>query len=354
MKKYGILLVNLGTPDSPAPKDVYKYLIEFLTDGRVIDFGTLKRNLLVRGIIVPFRYKDSARSYQEIWTKEGSPLKVWGRKLEKGLAEKLGASCEVELAMRYQSPSLGQGLEALQKKKVDSILVFPLFPQYASASTGSVHQKVMEIVSQWQTIPSIKFAGSFPTHPGFIDAFVERGKAFPLETYDHVLFSFHGLPQRQLLKADQGTFCRPNENCCHSLCEENKHCYGAQCYATANAIADKLGISKEKYSVSFQSRLGKDPWVEPYTIDQMISLPKRGKKKVLVFCPAFICDCLETTFEIGVEYQIPFKEAGGTQLDLVPSLNDHPKWVEGLATMIEEELGKSMIKDAEEREPALV
>lgn len=327
MSKKGLLLINLGTPDSPAPKDVYRYLIEFLTDARVIDYSWLKRQLLVRGIIVPARYKQSAKSYSAIWTKEGSPLMVYGLKVKEGLQKLLGGHYHVELAMRYQNPSIENGLQTLLNNHVDDITVLPLFPQYASATTGSIFQKVMELISKAQNIPKMHFINSFPDHPAMIDAIAAIAEKYDLSSYDHFLLSFHGLPERQLKKANP--HCLSRSDCCTG-CTGNKHCYRSQCYRTSKAIIEKLGLPQNKTSISFQSRLGKEPWMQPYTSDVIKQLAEQGKKRVLVFCPAFVCDCLETTFEISEEYGKEFKHYGGETLDLVEGLNDHPKWLEAL------------------------
>ena len=330
----GVLLVNLGTPDSPDPKDVYRYLIEFLTDGRVIDTPYLLRQFLVRGLIVPRRYKQSARSYKEIWTDEGSPLKVYGERVTQLLQESLGDRYCVELAMRYQNPSIPSALERLRDQAVSDLIILPLFPQYASASTGSVQARVMKELSGWQGVPKTTFIESYPTQPKMIDAFCARANERDVGDYDHVLFSFHGLPQRHLRKLDRHNHCLNKPGCCETLSEKNQRCYSAQCYATAYAIAEKLGLSSERYSISFQSRLGRDPWIKPYTDHVISELAKKGMKQVLVLCPAFVADCLETVFEIGVEAEEIFQEAGGEVIDLVTGLNDHPMWVEALSEMV--------------------
>ncbi len=327
-KQIGLLLVNLGTPDSPKPKDVYRYLIEFLTDSRVIDLSWLRRQLLVRGIIVPARYKQSAKSYQAIWTSEGSPLLFYSQRVKDLLQKALPANYSVEIAMRYQNPSIASGLESLMKKNLDELIVLPLFPQYASATTGSIYQRVMELLSKYLTIPKVTLINQFATHPSYIEAVCTVAKKYQIEDYDHVLFSFHGLPQRQLRKADCHQRCTQSTTCCQQLNSYNKDCYAAQCYATANAIASSLKL--EKYTVCFQSRLGKEPWIEPYASDCIKSLAEKGNKRVLVFCPSFVADCLETIHEIGVEYAAEFSHAGGEHLDYVESLNDHPQWVKAL------------------------
>jgi ferrochelatase len=333
-QKIGILLVNLGTPDAPSGRAVYRYLIEFLTDERVIDIPWWKRQLLVRGVIVPFRYRQSTKYYKSIWTDEGSPLKVYGQRVKTLLQKRLGDEFHVELAMRYQNPSIAEGLQALLDAHVEEIRVIALFPQYASATSGSVYQKVMEVIKHQPVIPKMTFVDAFATHPALIEAFAEVAKDYPLADYDHVLFSYHGLPERQLKKADRRNWCLKTKDCCKQLCLENRPCYSAQCYATTAALVSRLGLAEGCYSVAFQSRLGREPWLQPYTGELITQLAKQGKKKVLVFCPAFVCDCLETLFEIGEEYAHEFKQAGGERLQLVRGLNDHPKWIEALEQIL--------------------
>lgn len=339
--KTGILLINLGTPDSPAPRDVYRYLIEFLTDGRVIDIAWLKRQLLVRGIIVPTRYRQSAASYKAIWTQEGSPLMVYSQRIRNALQSVLDEDSVVEIAMRYQNPSIKSALDKLMNQSLDHLIVFPLFPQYASATTGSIYEKVMEHLKDYPQLPKLTFIDQFAVHPAFIQAFVKLGERHPIHEYDHVLFSFHGLPRRQLTKSDRNGWCLKQKDCCQNFCEANRHCYSSQCYATAHRIAEGLNLKPEQFSVAFQSRLGKDPWLEPYTSDVIEKLAHAKKSKVLVFCPSFVCDCLETIFEIGEEYQQEFVKMGGVKLDLVQGLNDEPFWVDALKQILAEHLDKA-------------
>ncbi len=339
MDKIGVLLVNLGTPDSQDPLDVRRYLIEFLTDGRVIDIPWLKRQMLVRGVIVPKRYRESAKNYARIWRREGSPLKIYGESVKEKLQQVLGGEYMVELAMRYQNPSIESGLQKLKLCK--EIVVVPLFPQYASATTGSIHQKVMEVVSHWRTIPELHFISSYPAERNMISAFCERGKAFDLDSYDHFLFSFHGLPEKQIINADPGNCCLKEKDCCRTISPKNRHCYAAQCYQTAKAIQEALKLPNAKVSVTFQSRLGKDPWLKPYTQDTVDQLADQGVKKLIVFCPAFVCDCLETLDEIGHELKQSFIQKGGESLDLVEGLNDHPLWIEALKSLVLENVTHS-------------
>ena len=335
MSKKGILLVNLGTPDSPATADVKKYLDQFLMDERVIDIPKLNRTLLVKGIIVPFRSPKTAKLYKEIWNENGSPLLYYSRLQAEMLQERLGDDYHVELAMRYQSPSVASALANLKAGLVESIQVIPMFPQYASASTGSVMQLVMELVSKWPTVPPISFVNSFHDNELMIKVFAENARKHHVESYDHVLFSFHGLPERQLLKCDHtGSYCLKSADCCQTLNDTNKFCYSAQGHDTARLIAKELNLSKDQYTVCFQSRLGKEPWVQPYTTDVLKKLAGEGKKRLLVFSPAFVADCLETLYEITVEYHEEFKALGGEHVQLVESLNDSPVFIEALAEMV--------------------
>ncbi len=330
--KTGILLVNLGTPDSPSTGDVRKYLREFLNDPRVIDIHPVARFLLVNLIIAPLRAPKSAKLYKQVWTDKGSPLMHYTIEQKKGLEQLLGPEYQVEYAMRYQSPSLDSVLEKFKKPVYKKIKVIPLFPQYASASTGSVQQKVMDIVSTWQIVPEIEFVNSFCDDPKMIQVFAERGRTLLTEKFDHILFSFHGLPERHIRKGDCFDHCL-KDHCCDSLTDKNAFCYRAQCFQTARLIADALQLTKEQYTVCFQSRLGSDPWIKPYSDDIIKQRAKLGDKKLLFFAPAFVSDCLETIHEIGVEYDELFQEHGGEKVVLVPSLNDHPDWYESLKSI---------------------
>ena len=332
--KRGLLLVNLGTPDAPEWGAVYRYLKQFLLDARVIDYPWLGRNLLVRGIILPFRTGKSTQLYQQLWTPDGSPLKVYGERLTAGVREILGEEYEVELAMRYQNPSVESALDRLLAKQVRDITVLPLFPQYASATTGSVHEEVMRILVKKQTIPEVKLINSYHDYEPMIEVFAENGRQFDVEQFDHVLFSYHGLPQRHLRKADTFGHCLQSPGCCQTLSGKNQFCYSAQCHATTAALVKKLGLKEGQYTTCFQSRLGKEIWAQPYTREIIERRAKAGDKKLLVFCPAFVSDCLETTIEIGVEYQEEFEKLGGEKVQLAPSLNDHPRWIEAVADFI--------------------
>ncbi|MFC3197260.1 ferrochelatase [Parapedobacter deserti] len=338
--KKGVLLINLGTPDSPAVPDVKRYLIEFLMDGRVIDIPAWRRTLLVKGIIVPFRAPNSAKLYREIWDSQtGSPLLHYSKVQRQLLQQQLGADYHVELAMRYQNPSIPKALANLKRLNVDSIRIVPLFPQYASATTGSVIEKITEEIRDWPTFPALSVANHFYDNELMVEVFVENAKKHRPETYDHFLFSYHGLPVRQLLDVDgSGKHVCDQAGCRERIDGLNKFCYVAQCYATTRLIAGRLDLKTDDYTVCFQSRLGKTPWIQPYTSDVLKEAAAKGKKRLLVFSPAFVADCLETIYEIGTEYATEFKELGGEKVQLVESLNDHPKWIAALEQLARGEL----------------
>ena len=339
MAHTGILLVNLGTPNSPSTSDVRRYLTQFLTDGRVIDIPWLPRQLLVRGIIGPFRAPKSAKTYREIWMPEGSPLMVYGQRLLTKVRAVVDPDIAVELAMRYQQPSIEQGLLRLKEQGVERYVIVPLFPQYASATTGSVHQEVMRILSGWQGIPEVLMIGDYFDHPGFIGPFAAAAREMDIDQADHVLFSYHGLPKRHIIKWDEHGVCQ-FWDCCSSIGPNNRLCYRAQCMATTRALVSELNLQEGQYSTSFQSRLGSDPWIEPYTSDVLEQLAAKGIRRILVICPAFVADCIETIDEIAVEYAEEFKHAGGESLTLVESLNDRDTWVDGLCQIVADKLGQ--------------
>lgn len=338
--KTAVLLVNLGTPDSPSVKDVRKYLFEFLNDPRVIDIPAIARFFLVNLIIVPFRAPKSAKIYQELWAhngipdgRQGSPILFYGKSVQGKLQQSLGSNFDVYLAMRYKNPSIDDVLADIYKKNYEKIIVVPLFPQYASASTGSVMDKVMKLISKWWVIPEVKFISQYYDNEGIINTIVERAKKYNIDEYDHILFSYHGLPVRQVDKVYKDKSLCEEHNCEKEINETNEFCYKATCYANTRLIVEKLNLPKEKYTVCFQSRLDKD-WLEPFTDKVIIEQAKKGAKKLLVFSPAFVADCLETLVEIGIEYQKLFEEHGGEKVQLVESLNDHPMWIGTLKNLV--------------------
>lgn len=331
----GVLLINLGSPISPAVADVRRYLREFLSDGRVIDLPGWARWMLVNLVIAPFRSPKSAKEYRKIWNEEGFPLIVHSQHLATKLQASLGRAYEVHLAMRYQQPSLTAALQACERKNYRRLIIVPLFPQYASATTGSINQKVMSLISQWSYIPELLFIDSFCNQSEVAQAYAkvwEDSAANKLATHwDHTLFSYHGLPEKHLLKESRDCL---TTHCCDNYTGSNRLCYRAQCYQTSRQLADCLGLDASQYTTSFQSRLGRLPWIQPYTSDIITELAQRGVKRLRVFCPAFTADCLETLVEIGEQYQQLFLQQGGEELVLVESLNDHPAWVAVLTRLI--------------------
>lgn len=334
MSKTGVLLINLGTPDEPKVGAVRRYLFEFLNDPRVIDLPWLLRKILVNLIIVPFRSFGSTKIYKELWTDEGSPLIIYGESVKQKLQDRLDSEqFDVHLAMRYQNPSMNKVMKEMYLQNYKKIIIVPLFPHYASASSGSAMEKAMRIMTKWWVIPEISMVSQFWDHPKYIDAFVERGNQYNIDEYDHVLFSYHGLPERHVNKVyEDGIPCK-DHNCEHEVTEENKFCYKATCYATTRLLAERLNIPKEKYTVAFQSRLD-NKWLEPFSDKIVEERAKKGDKKILAFSPAFVADCLETTVEIGSEYQEIFEEHGGEKVQLVESLNDHPLFIDCLEEMV--------------------
>jgi protoporphyrin/coproporphyrin ferrochelatase len=334
----GVLLVNLGSPDSPSVPDVRKYLREFLMDGRVLDTSWPVRFCVVNFAILPSRPQESAHAYEKIWTPEGSPLVVTSRRVQAKLQGRVTAP--VELAMRYQNPSIESALEKLAAKEVTHLLVIPLFPHYAMSSYESAVERVKEVAAK--TAPHIKIEVQPPYFdaPDYIAALVASAKNNLGAGYDHLLFSFHGIPERHLRKSDPtGCHCLAKENCCEVPSPAHATCYRAQCFKTVAAFVAKAGVPKEKYSISFQSRLGKDPWLKPYTDLEIEKFPARGVKKLLVICPAFVSDCLETLEEIGMRGRESFLKSGGEDLTLVPCMNEHPLWISALEKMAARFLG---------------
>ncbi len=331
----GLLLCNLGTPDQPTPTAVRRYLREFLSDPRVLDISSVGRWLLLNGIILPLRSSKSAAAYRKIWTERGSPLRWHSDDLVTAVRAKLGPEWVVELGMRYQNPSIASALERLCVAGVDRVVVFPLYPQLAASSTGSTVAEVMRLAALRWSPPILSLVGAFYDDPAFLDAFAAQGA--PLvksEMPDCTLFSFHGLPERHIRKSDaSGSHCLASKDCCLSMGSARRDCYRAQCFATARALAARLGLEVGAWRVSFQSRLGRTPWIEPYTDVVLRQLAAEGKKRLLVFCPAFVADCLETLEEIGIRGREQFLAAGGEALILVPSLNSSAAWADAVAAL---------------------
>ena len=329
MNKPALLLINLGTPDSPSYLDVFKYLREFLMDERVIDIPYIFRFFLVTLIICPIRSFSSGKIYKKLWDLSGgvSPLLKNTEELTNKLNQKQ-EEYNVFYAMRYQKPSIQQALCEIKKTNPSELIILPLFPHYASATSGSVFEDVSKKLSREWVIPSFKFISQYYDHPSFIDAWVDAAKDFNLSDYDKVIFSYHGLPNSQVNKVYFDNQC-DGKNCEHEINNDNYYCYKATVYETSKLIAEKLSLSRDQYEVTFQSRLTNN-WLEPFSDVVLENLPAKGIKKVLVFSPAFTSDCLETVIEIGDEYEELFIKAGGQTLDYVPSLNFSDAWVQAI------------------------
>lgn len=327
MSKKGVLLVNLGSPDSPSVPDVRRYLREFLMDGRVLDAPWPIRFCVVHFAILPTRPAQSAEAYHKIWTSEGSPLIVMGRRVQAELERRV--RLPVGLGMRYQNPSIQSALESLREQGVDDLLVIPLFPHYAMSSYETAVVRVRELATKLAPAMRLDVLPPYYDDPDYITALAGSVAGYFKQNYDHLLFSFHGVPERHLRKSDPtGGHCLAQENCCDVDSPAHRTCYRAQCFKTVEAFVRREGVTK--YSVAFQSRLGRDPWLKPYTDEEVTRLAADGVKKLLVLCPAFVADCLETIEEIGLRARETFLAAGGQELVLVPCLNDHPLWVDAL------------------------
>lgn len=333
--KKGLLLINLGTPDAPTTGAVRRYLREFLSDPRVIDINPLGRWLLLTLFILPRRPRVSAAAYQKIWTDRGSPLLVRSQELARKVALELESEFEVELAMRYGRPSIQGAVDRLRRKGIQELIALPLYPQHAASSTGSsMHAVYRALGGAWDVLP-VKIGGAFHSAPDFLEAFAQVGApVIAAARAQHVLFSFHGLPQRQVRKSDpSGSHCLQSADCCDRVVAANVNCYRAQAFETARALAQRLGLAEGAYEISFQSRLGRTPWIQPYTDLLLPALAKRGVRRLAVMCPSFVADCLETLEEIGIRGRESFVAAGGEELVLVPSLNSHPAWVQAVVRM---------------------
>jgi ferrochelatase len=326
-----ILLVNLGSPDSPAVPDVRRYLNEFLMDGRVIDVAWPIRRFVV-GMILINRPKESGHAYEKIWTKDGSPLVVTSRNVQKLLQARL--TVPVELAMRYQNPSIESAVKSLVARGATDVRLIPMFPHYAMSSFETAVVRVQEVVAKLALPMKLTVQPPYFDTPDYIAALVASAADFLKKDFDHLLFSYHGIPERHLRKADPtGGHCLARENCCEVASPAHATCYRAQCFATTAAFVNLAGVPKEKYSVSFQSRLGKDPWLKPYTDYELPRLANVGKKKMLVICPAFVSDCLETIEEIGMRGCEQFMAGSGQEYTRIPCLNEHPLWITALEKM---------------------
>lgn len=332
MPKRAVLLVNLGSPDSTSVPDVRRYLKEFLGDDRVLDINKALRWALLEGIILRSRPKKSAHAYATVWTPEGSPLIVTSNKVRDKLAAVIGAGTPVYLAMRYGQPSIAQVLGKMAADGIAEVLLFPQYPHYAMSSWETVVVKVFEEARK--IAPSMRFTPVKPFYADddYIEALQAVTAPYLKDHYDHLLFSYHGLPARHLTKADSScAHCLKVADCCETPSPAHATCYRAQCVATTKALASRLSIDPTKHSMSFQSRLAGEPWLEPYTDYELERLPKAGVKRLLVICPAFVADCLETLEEIAISGKESFLKAGGESFVQIPCLNDQRPFIDFLA-----------------------
>ncbi len=330
----GVLLVNLGSPDSPEPKDVKRYLDEFLMDGRVIDVPYLLRAFIVKGIILNTRPKKSAEAYKKIWWEEGSPLIVLSERLQRKVQQE--TTVPVGLAMRYGNPSIKKGLTQLYNQGVKEVLLLPLYPQYAMATTETILVLAQKLQKKYFPDLTIKSIEHFYKKPDYIDVLSTSIKEYLQDKeWDHLLFSYHGVPERHIIKSDvTKSHCKINGTCCITPSPAHNYCYRHQCYETTRQVVSKLQLPEGSYSTSFQSRLGKDPWLQPYTDATVQELAKKGVKKLAIVTPAFVSDCLETLEEIGMEAREDFLENGGKACHVIPCLNDRDDWAKVLGNWI--------------------
>ncbi len=334
--KRGIVLMNLGSPDSTSVKDVRRYLNEFLMDEKVIDVPYVARLLLVKGIVVPFRAPKSAEAYKTIWTPGGSPLIVLTKQLQEELQQLVEEP--IEIAMRYGNPTPAEAFENLMKRQpgLEEVIAVPLYPHYAMASYETAVESAKEIHAKNKYPFKLEFIKPFFDEEHYIKAMVENMRPYLKEEYDHILFSYHGIPSRHLRKTDPtGSHCTKVEDCCNVASPAHAVCYRHQCFVTTRLVTEALNVPKEKYSIAFQSRLGKG-WLQPFTDKRLEEMPAEGIKKILILCPAFVSDCLETLEEIDERGKETFMEAGGVSYTMIPCLNTHPLWVETINNWVKE------------------
>lgn len=332
----GVLLVQLGTPASTSVSDVRSYLREFLSDPRVIDIPAPARALLLNAVILPFRPRRSAHAYRQIWTDEGSPLTLHTEELARAVSDRLGPGYRVAVGMRYKEPSLRSAVDRLAAEGCGRMVVLPLFPQYSSAATGSAMEAALAEIGRRWNVPDVGSIGAFYDDDRFVDALAKTA-APHLDAFrpDHILFSYHGLPEKQVEKSDlTGSWCLQSESCCDRIVEANSFCYRAQCFATTRGAAARLRLTEGTYSTSFQSRLAGQKWIEPYTDHELPRLHEAGVRRLAVLTPSFTADCLETLEEIGIRAREQWMDLEGEDFLLVPCLNGHPAWADAVVSMV--------------------
>ena len=342
--KKAILLANLGSPNSYQVKDVKKYLNEFLMDERVIDIPKPLRALLVKGIIVPFRSPKSAAKYKTIWTENGSPLVHISKQVQAKLQDEL--NIPVELCMRYANPTPKSAFQRLanENPELEEVILVPLYPHYAMSSYETAVEQIRAVHIEANYLFKLTVVAPFYNDAGYINALAYKIKPFMEKPYDLILFSYHGIPERHLKKTDiTKKHCLMVDNCCNVSSDAHKTCYRHQVMETTQRTAEVLGIPKEKFSVSFQSRLGADAWLKPSTAGLLAELPKKGITKLLILCPAFVSDCLETLEEIHMEGRAIFMENGGESFEVIPCLNESSEWIKALAHLIHQNIAPEKI-----------
>lgn len=332
MSNKAVLLANLGSPDQAEEKAVRHYLNQFLMDPYVIQLPWLLRRLIVSLFVLPTRPKASAKAYKKVWLNEGSPLVVLSNRLKESLQAQI--DLPVAMAMRYGKPSIeSQILELAKQAELSEILFVPLYPHYAESTVTTSIEQARSVIRKHQLNINLTVLPPFYEQPDYIDALVSSAQPYLAQSYDHIIFSYHGLPESHITKLDKsGNHCLQHDNCCEYSHEAHKTCYRHQVFKTTQCFADKSGLSSDRYSIAFQSRLGRAKWLGPNTEDRIRELAASGAKNILVICPAFVTDCLETLEEIEIRGQVVFREAGGETLTLIPCLNDQPEWVEVLAS----------------------
>lgn len=331
MTKRAVLLANLGSPDAPETKPVRHYLNQFLMDPYVIQLPWLLRRLIVSLFVLPTRPKASAEAYRSVWMEQGSPLIVLSERLTQALQQQL--DMPVAMAMRYGQPSIEKQLLALcEDKAISEILYLPLYPHHADSTVTTSIDEARRVIKKHQLNVQLRVVQPFYDHPDYIQTLVKSAESYLQQDYDHLIFSYHGLPESHVTKLDEsGAHCLKRNDCCESAHAAHKTCYRHQVMRTTQCFALQAGLAQNRYSVAFQSRLGRAKWLGPNTEDRLVELAQQGAKKVLVICPAFVTDCLETLEEIAIRGEEVFKDAGGESLTLIPCLNDHPDWVSLLA-----------------------
>lgn len=345
MPKRAVLLVNLGSPDSTSVPDVRRYLREFLGDDRVLDMNPALRWILLEGIILRTRPKKSAHAYAQVWTKDGSPLVVTSRSVRDKLAATLGAATPVYLAMRYGNPSIASVIARIAADGVEEILLFPQYPHYAMSSWETVVVKVFEEVAKQASRLRVQTVQPFYDDDDYIRAMHTVAAPYLAQPHDHVLFSYHGLPERHMRIADSShAHCLTVADCCNTCSPAHATCYRAQIVKTTQAFARVAGLAPDRHSISFQSRLVGEPWLRPFTDKELVRLPAEGKKRLLVLCPAFVADCLETLEEIAMQGRETFLAAGGESFTQIPCLNDHRAYIDFLANRVQYWLNDGVIE----------